>query len=72
MPACVAACLGAASPGLIVDFNTCTSELDRAHCNAAESYCNCIRHQQTYCPQVAEPDRLGCPGNPTLPAPGCP
>lgn len=72
MPACVAACLGVGGPALIVDFHSCTEELERANCNAAQAYCNCIRHQQTYCPQVAEPDRIGCPGNPTLPVPGCP
>ena len=69
---CVVLCLGAAGAGIFPDFLACSTERDWARCNAAQVYCNCIRHQQTYCPTVAETDtEVGCPGDPSLPIPGC-
>ena len=70
---CVAACLAAPGVALLYfDFEACSTELHRAKCNAAQVYCNCIRHQQTYCPTVAETDmEVACPGDPSLPIPGC-
>ena len=71
MPACVAACLGVPGGTTLIDYSSCSEVLDAAFCNAADVFCNCLRYQQDYCPQLAEPDVVGCPGTPGGTIQGC-
>jgi len=59
---CVAGCTAAVSlPGTAVDLTTCSNELDAAKANAKASYCAGRQYQATHCPNMAEPDAVGCP-----------
>jgi len=59
---CVTACSAIVSlPGTAVDLTTCSNQLEAAKANAKASYCLGLEHQRLRCPNMAEPDLLGCP-----------